>query len=644
MNTPSDSPEKNDGSLTRKRNLLFKILFPFLGIGSLVWFLIRVVPKPSRAAYPCMRVAAPLASTFVIWLLGICTSLLFLKRARAYFKRSRSITASLCLAIGAIAGGIFISTPHCPASAAIKANAPIGVAKGANPGRVVWVHDSTVSNWKGLGDGHWWEDKHTMQSVVDQMMSRSIRSLAGGKNDSAAWDTLFRYFNAVHGRVVVGYTKGEKIAIKTNLTFCNAFPAFCCVDSMTYSLYRKLDYMNTSPQVVRSLLRQLVNVAKVNQADISVGDPTAYYPNEYYDSCHAEFPNVHYMDHAGKFGRTKVEFSQTPIYWSCRPTGVKQDYVAKHYAEATYVISLANMKSHLGGGITACAKNHYGSLIRLPTDSLYYNLHQSLAFLSPLSGSYRALVDIMGHAHLGGKTLIYLVDGLYEGNHNQDTVPHKWPVAPFNGGWTSSMFASQDPVAIESVLFDIFQMDIDTFQYAKIPGAQDYLTEAALADNPPSGTFYDPNHALSTQRLTSLGVYEHWNNSVDRKYSRNLLTGSGIELVFIDGAASAVRSVGRASPAIAAYSLRAMPKTSMVEFSIPERTRVKVALFNSRGALAAVALDAQAAPGIHRVNAACPVVGAQALSPGFYVVALYNIDISEAKPAATCALELLGKY
>ena len=629
--------------ISSKKNYFLKILFPFLGIGSLLWFLIRVVPKPSRAAYPCMRVAAPLASTFVIWLLGLGTSLLFIKKARAYFLRSRYLTAGTCLAIGAIMGGIFISTPHSPASAAVQANAPIGEAKGANPGRVVWVHDSTVSNWKGLGDGHWWESNHTFQTVVDQMMSRSVRSLAGEKTDSAAWDTLFRYFNVTHGRGSVGYTRGEKFAIKTNLTFCNAFPDFCCVDSMTYSLYRKLDYMNTSPQVARSLLRQLVNVVKVNQADISVGDPTAYYPNEYYDSCHAEFPNVHYMDHAGKFGRTKVEFSTAPVYWSCRPTGVKQDYVARHYAEATYVISLANMKSHLGGGITACAKNHYGSLIRLPTDSLYYNLHLSLAFLSPLSGSYRALVDIMGHAHLGGKTLIYLVDGLYEGNHNQDTVPHKWPVAPFNGGWTSSMFASQDPVAIESVLFDIFQMDNDTFQYAKIPGAQDYLTEAALADNPPSGTFYDPNHAVATQRLSSLGVYEHWNNSVDRKYSRNLMTGSGIELVFIDGAASAVRSPASLTSVPSAYSLRAFPKTSMIEFSIPGRARIKLALFNGQGALSAIALDAQMGPGTHRLTMAPEAMAAGGLPSGFYILALYNKDIDEVKPEATCGMELLGR-
>ncbi|MHC4323894.1 MAG: hypothetical protein ACYSUX_06445, partial [Planctomycetota bacterium] len=55
--------------------------------------------------------------------------------------------------------------------------------------------------------------------------------------------------------------------------------------------------------------------------------------------------------------------------------------------------------------------------------------------------------------------------------------------------------------------------------------------EAALADKPPSGMFYDPDHEGNVSRLESLGVYEHWNNPKDKQYSRNLGTGHGIELV-----------------------------------------------------------------------------------------------------------------
>src|ERR1039458_1832102 len=51
------------------------------GLASLVWFLVRVIPKPSRASYPCQRAAAPLASGFVIWLVALLSTRV-LKRSR----------------------------------------------------------------------------------------------------------------------------------------------------------------------------------------------------------------------------------------------------------------------------------------------------------------------------------------------------------------------------------------------------------------------------------------------------------------------------------------------------------------------------------------------------------------------------------
>jgi len=50
-----------------------------------------------------------------------------------------------------------------------------------------------------------------------------------------------------------------------------------------------------------------------------------------------------------------------------------------------------------------------------------------------------------------------------------------------------------------------------------------------MVPNPPSGVHYYPNHDGGLSR--SLGVHEHWNNAVDKQYSRNLGTGHGIELV-----------------------------------------------------------------------------------------------------------------
>ena len=49
----------------------------------------------------------------------------------------------------------------------------------------------------------------------------------------------------------------------------------------------------------------------------------------------------------------------------------------------------------------------------------------------------------MGHSHLGGKTALYLIDGLFTGKHPMDPAPRKMSIPPFNGDWPKSLFASQ---------------------------------------------------------------------------------------------------------------------------------------------------------------------------------------------------------
>jgi hypothetical protein len=156
----------------------------------------------------------------------------------------------------------------------------------------------------------------------------------------------------------------------------------------------------------------------------------------------------------------------------------------------------------------------------------------------PGRGHYRAIVDLMGNPALGGKTLLFMVDGLF-GGYFWDSHPKKWNMAPFNTNWPSSVFFSLDPVAIDSVCHDfllnewpnVVNNGSDTPGSGLQGGAEDYLHEEALANDPPSGTFYDP--AKSGNRLASLGVHEHWNNPIDKQYSRNLdpVNGTGIELV-----------------------------------------------------------------------------------------------------------------
>ena len=518
---------QTEGGESRFAGVRFWLLWwvsPLIGFVSLVWFLVRVLPKPSRAAYPCQRVAFPLASSFVLWVLGLAASVAALRRANRYFTRARVLAGAICLGIGVGIVWLLVGPNEGPVMAAgmPTPNVPLGVARGVQPGRVVWIHEPNATEWDGYHSSeHWYEDDHTDGAVVHQMVSQAIRGLAGRTTDAEAWDALIRHFNIERGKGDVGYAPGEKIAIKINNTLCY---------NANTSTFRQRsgnrNRIDNSPQMIAALLRQLVHVVGVAEEDITIGDPGRIMPALIYDRVQPEFPNVRYLSNLGGHGRRAVEFSDVPFYWSTRAAdGKKQDFLPRSFAEAEYFINFPILKSHNMGGITVCGKNHYGSLIRNPNTDGYYDMHASLPGRAPGMGRYRALVDLMGHRELGGKTLLYIVDGLFAG-WNWSSEPKEWGMPPFNGDWPSSILVAQDPVAIDCVCFDLLWLEWR--DHAGISGADDYLMEAALADNPPSGTFYDPEG--DGVPLASQGVWEHWNNPIDKQYSRNLGTGDGIEL------------------------------------------------------------------------------------------------------------------
>jgi hypothetical protein len=416
------------------------------------------------------------------------------------------------------------------ADAPHPANSPIGVAGGLHPGRVVWIHDPNATDWKGpgVGDGYWWQSNHTNQQVLDSMMLRAIRGLTGVSDISKAWDLLFRHFNRQHGKGNVGYQPGEKIMVKVNFVEMIASGGNTDYDLMHHTP----EYAICSPQIIHSLLDHLVNIVGVAQSDITIGDPICLWCNEFYNMIQPDFPQVKYLDYLGYYNRTKFKRSTVPFYWStAKAAGKTRDYVLQSYVDAEYFINLASLKGHYNqAGITLCGKNHYGSL-RQPNAGGYYDMHSDSPFNVPQSGRYRNMVDLMGHRHVGGKTFLCMIDGLYAGKHAlgyPQNLPRKWQMQPFNNDWPSSIFVSQDQVSLDSVGFDFLITEWPEANGPAHAGTDDYLHEAALADNPPSQTFYDPENDGTP--LPGLGAHEHWNNPTDKQYSRNLGTGNGIEL------------------------------------------------------------------------------------------------------------------
>ncbi|MFQ6036314.1 MAG: right-handed parallel beta-helix repeat-containing protein, partial [Sedimentisphaerales bacterium] len=171
-------------------------------------------------------------------------------------------------------------------------------------------------------------------------------------------------------------------------------------------------------------------------------------------------------------------------------------------------------------------KNHFGS-VYFPSANQWTPspLHSYGRRENPM-GSYNCLVNLNGHRHLAGKTLLYMIDALYPSRNQNTSQGYVIKYLSFGDDWLSSLFVSQDPVAIDSVALDFMRNEPRCTEVTGNP--DNYLHEMALADNPPSGTFYDPEG--DGTRLTSLGVHEHWNNPIDKQYSRNLGIGNGIEL------------------------------------------------------------------------------------------------------------------
>ena len=533
-----------------------------MGLLSLLWFLVRVIPKPSRAAYPCQRVAFPIASSFVVWVLALLGSAFAWRKAR--MRSMRWWRACLWGAAAAAGGALVVaSLPTLRAWAGNPPHGIYGVAKGIFPGRVAWVYGPTATSWAGYTSAeHWYETNHTDLAVVEDMMSKAVRAVGGGNSDASAWDAIFRYFNQRHGRGDRGYQPGEKVAIKINLTTCNARSGSQTVNvtgnyekNNTYSDGHWLNTIDNSPQMLLSLLRHLVYTVGVSPTNLFLGDPTGNFPSYLWNKLHPEFPNVHYFDNYGGAGRMRVQLSTVPFYWSVTNANsagqpLVQDYVPSLFAQADYLIDFAVLKGH-SVGVTLCGKNFYGALLRCPDGYFrdaygsnqggtlnYSSMHESTPDPSigvPGLGHYRCIVDLIGSPVLGDKTVLYLVDGLF-GGYYWDSHPVPWNMSPFNGRWPSSLFASQDPVAVDSVCYDFLLAEWPAVvnngggaTNALQGGTEDYLHEAALANDPPSGTFYDPGKTGT--RLSSLGVHEHWNNPTDKQYSRNLGTGPGIELV-----------------------------------------------------------------------------------------------------------------
>lgn len=413
-----------------------------------------------------------------------------------------------------------VSSGSYPYDSVFPQHEPYGEGIGAMPGRVVWVYDTDSVLWDG--DGYWWKSDNFDEKVIQDMVNDSIASLGGEETAKDGWNALFLAHNMARDKGNTGYTVGEKIVIKANINGSGVF------DDDT-SGETQMSY--TNPVLLKTLLVSLVEEAGVDPSDITVYDVSRLFPDYMVELCtEGILDGVHFVDR-----RNGVADENAPINWSYEFSGAV-NYLPTCVTEADYMINLANLKGH-SYGITLCGKNHFGSFIngnamRPPEGA---NLHQFLTRNE--MDSYSPLTDLMANEQLGGKTVLYMLDALICATSEGASVTEdssRWQQEPFNGNYTSSVFVSQDPVAIDSVGADfLINEPVVTDRNGALrdnPNVENYLHEAGLVGDAPSGNVYQNGNG---ETITNLGVHEHWNNSVEKLYSRNLGGDEGIELISI---------------------------------------------------------------------------------------------------------------
>jgi hypothetical protein len=431
---------------------------------------------------------------------------------------------------------VYLDNFKCSIKPGTPINKPIGIPRGYIPSRVVWSWNPNATTWNEKKDKHWWKPEYLNQSMVDEMLDLAIAKLSNTTLYSLnkGWDNLFRSLNIRFYGVNKGYNKGEKIAIKINLNGN-------CKD---YGLFY---HSQTAPQFLKSLARHLVDIVGVNQEDITFFEPSRLISRIYYDPPQGigeKYPNINFVDNRGLMNYTKRverDLNSSLIFGSKVIWDWDNTQIPKTVTRARYMIVVNSFRSHILAGVTLTGKNYFGTIYQQSANCMWcmgikdifhenvhwcpWNLHTS-CFQYKQMGAYSPLVDLMGHPDLGGKGVLFIHDAIYAGRTQRSFPPIKYQMYPFNKDYMSSIFLSQDPVALDSVGFDFLNNEPET-PFAREGCTTNYLREAALANNPPSKTKYKPGG----KTLNSLGVYEHWNNAKDMKYSGNFGNPNGIELI-----------------------------------------------------------------------------------------------------------------
>ncbi|OFY47440.1 MAG: hypothetical protein A2W85_01890 [Bacteroidetes bacterium GWF2_41_31] len=328
-------------SIIRKTNWK-KIGLIFLGFIAFCWFLIRVIPKPSRAAYPCQRAAFPLASAFVIWLTGLFTSSFLLLKSRRNLSKN-----NLVYAFGFII--LFVTS--------------IVLFPIVNPYSKLFAKntvDNKIVNWDG--NRRVASQNSNVITTFDEVgMVKSTKSDASDL-DFEEIESLVRKSVELAGGISDLISNGDYVVLKPNLVELPQTPT---------PEFVEVSGIATDWRVVRAvarMVRELNPDGKIYIIESSSAVSTREILN-YYKYTLENIPEVDQIialeDSCGAFENyedihlDKVFLNDTVRLYpdNMKPNQSPEFYINKVYNNADVVISIPVLKNHKVAIITAGIKN-----------------------------------------------------------------------------------------------------------------------------------------------------------------------------------------------------------------------------------------------------------------------------------------------
>ena len=309
-----------------------RLILLVIGMIALLWFLIRVIPKPSRASYPCQRAAFPVATGFIIWLSGFIASYFSLTRVKQYCRAKKNPLALVLITLVMVA------------SVMVQLSVPFGLTGAI---QVIPENSRMVQMEGRSGSG----ENRPVVSIVRsqetqaeditteeiQQMVRQAVEMAGGLDD------------LIHD--------GDVVVIKPNLV--NAYQ-----EGETQPLRPKVNGVTTDYRMIQavvSLVRELNPTGKVLIMEGSAFGKTRdnmqkmgwlYMPGI------DQFIGIE--DSSGgmrEYGSDKLVRKSLPAGKNLFKAANNLYYFNKTYFSADVIISLPVMKTHSSAAFTGGIKN-----------------------------------------------------------------------------------------------------------------------------------------------------------------------------------------------------------------------------------------------------------------------------------------------